>query len=130
MKGPLPKDSNEPNELVAAENITPERAKQYQLNQVCGTATRQQKEALDKYFYCLVWGIPSQNLDVNYVKEHGIDSGAPALQTLKAMLLTGSCTAPPPLFQDPAEMTEPVVARAKILSELLSTMRAYCQCFR
>jgi hypothetical protein len=94
--------------------------------QFCNQLSRDQKEALERYFYCKAWGISNHALDAAWFEHHSAaDSSAAPLRVLEAALQT--CrplyTCPPvPLAADRGEMILPVQARAKVIAELLQVL--------
>jgi hypothetical protein len=88
--------------------------------------SREQKEALECYFYCRAWGISNHALDATFFEHHSAaDSSAAPLRVLEAALQTCrplyTCT-PVPLADDGGEMLLPVQARAKVIAELLHVL--------
>jgi hypothetical protein len=93
--------------------------------QFCNQLSREQKEALERYFYCRAWGISNHALDAAFFEHHSAaDSSAAPLRVLQAALTCGRTldTAAAPLAEDGGELTLPVQARAKVIAELLHAL--------
>jgi hypothetical protein len=58
--------------------------------QFCNQLSRQQKEALERYFYCRAWGISNHALDAAFFEHHSAaDSSATPVRVLQAALTCG-----------------------------------------
>jgi hypothetical protein len=93
--------------------------------QLCNQLSREQKEALERYFYCRAWGISNHALDAAFFQHHSAaDSSAAPLRVLQAALTCGRTLDTPAasLAEDGGEMTLPVQARAKVIAELLHAL--------
>ena len=111
--------------LLGATPISDQQAKSYLLQQVCGTATQEMKDSLDRYFYARSWGIRCDRVDQAFLDALTCDSGAHTLRVLREMSVARAPwdpTALQPLCEDPEELTQPVAARAKVLCELLGAL--------
>jgi hypothetical protein len=109
--------------LLAAKPIDAKEAKQLLVLQLSAQATRGQKQALARYYYCQAWGISNEALDEEFLAHHhAYDEGASALKVLHAALTPrqpGGCR----LAEDGEEMLLPLWRRGKVLCELLQAMR-------
>jgi hypothetical protein len=93
--------------------------------QFCNQLSGEQKEALERYFYCRAWGISNHALDAAFFEHHSAtDSSAAPLRVLQAAITCGKTldTTAASLAEDGGEMTLPVQARAKVVAELLRAL--------
>jgi len=93
--------------------------------QFCNQLRREDKEALERYFYCRAWGISNHALDAAFFEHHSAaDSSAAPLRVLQAALTCGRTmdTTALSLADDGGEMALPVQARAKVIAELLQAL--------
>ena len=111
--------------LLAAQVIDREQADQFLMLQLTGQATRAQKEALARYFYCRAWGISNAALDEGFLGQHPAhDEGATALSILYSTLASPSAAHKkgPRFCEDPAALAQPAEHKGRILAELLQAM--------
>jgi hypothetical protein len=120
----LPK-YNKQTMMLSARVIDSSEADALTALQFCNKLSREQKEALESYFYCRAWGISNHTLDAAFFEHHSAaDSSAAPLRVLQAALTCGRTldTTAAPLAEDGGEMTLPVQARAKVIAELLHAL--------
>jgi hypothetical protein len=103
--------------LLAARPIDAEEAKQLLVLQLSAQATREQKQAPARYYYCQNWGISNEALDEDFLANHpAYDEEAGPLKALHAVLNPQEgCLL---LAEDGQEMLLSSRRRGKVLCEL------------